>query len=78
MTLREVKSKAAKLKVARLQADEQERSLISSLDNLLSYELAKAFADSLDVSQQYLSDIRNGRRKISDEVLERLCGMETS
>lgn len=37
-----------------------------------SFELAKSAAKALGISQQYLSDMMNGRREISDEVARKL------
>jgi transcriptional regulator with XRE-family HTH domain len=70
--VREIRIKAALLKAARADADVEEAELRESIVGYLTHGEAAIFADTVGVSPQYLSDIRNGRRRISDDVVEKL------
>ncbi len=47
------------------------------LESYLRDREAKYLSDEADVSEQYLSDVRHRRRKISPAVLERIAELET-
>ena len=54
-----------------------ERKLVAAIGVALAeHGTAKPFAQRLGISEAYLSDIGNGRRGISQEVIEKLCGLE--
>lgn len=56
----------------------KEEVLRARLDLELENESAASFAERIGISEQYLCDIRKGRRKISGPVLESLCGLKAS
>ena len=74
MTFQELQTEAKQLRALRAQEDVAQLKLRINLGEYLKGLVAKTTAETLGVSEQYLCDIRNGRRKISDEFLERLCG----
>jgi len=72
VTVKEVHMKALLLKASRADADVKETTLRFALVELLPHGEAFGFAEQMGVTPQYLSDIRKGKRRISDEFLERL------
>lgn len=74
MTLKELQAEAKQLRSLRANEDVAQAKLRMSLAEYLRGKVAKIEAGGLGVSEQYLCDIRNGRRKISDEFLDHLCG----
>lgn len=75
MTLREVRIKAAKLKACRADADVKEAELKYAIAEFLAPGEAIVFAQKTGVTPQYLSDIRNGKRRISDEFMEKVASI---
>lgn len=76
MTIKELRVEAANLKSYRAGADVKEAELKTAIEECIPRGEAKIFADKIGVTPQYLSDIRNGRRSISDEFLERLVRLK--
>lgn len=71
--MQKIKEKALALKSDRANADATEAELRWEIDHYCSVrggglELAK----QIKATPQYVSDIRHGRRKVSDAVVERL------
>lgn len=74
MTLKQLQLEAKELRAMRANCDVEEAVLRGSLSDFLPRGSAKEAAVGFGVSEQYLCDIRKGRRKISDEFLDKLCG----
>lgn len=74
MGVADVRIKALTLKAARTSAAFKEVELRMEMNQMcgVSRGAASDMAAQLDLSTQYLSDIRHGRRKFSDEVVDRL------
>ena len=53
----------------------RESEFKEALQCLLGKGEASGFAEALGVSPAYISDLRHGRRGISDETLERVLGL---
>jgi hypothetical protein len=77
VTAQDVRMKAQLLKAARAGADVEEFKLKEAICQLLAHGEAVGFAKTLGVTPQYLSDIRKGKRRISDEVLEQLTQLRS-
>lgn len=73
MLSKSLRLQARQLKALRATQDVAEAELRVSLCEHLDGSIAKDTASTLGVSQQFLCDIRKGRRAISDAFLERLC-----
>ncbi len=73
MTFKTLQLEAKQLRLIRAKASVAEAELRVSLGLYLKQGMAKGVAVSIGVSEQYLSDIRNGRRLLSDEFLEKFC-----
>jgi transcriptional regulator with XRE-family HTH domain len=73
VTLKQIKVKAAQLKRSRALSDVDEAELRELISAFLGHGDAKAFAEDLGVTPQYLSDIRHGRRGFSEEFLKKLA-----
>lgn len=73
MTRAELRLEALRLKALRAKEDVSHTELRISIRSYLHTREAKAVAADFGVSEQFLSDIRHGRRKISDQFLESLC-----
>jgi hypothetical protein len=73
VTLQQVALQAVKLQQQRTYCKEAEASVVKALNTFLDGTPAALLADQLEITPQYLSDIRRGRRAISDEVVSRLC-----
>lgn len=64
---------ATKLSFKRKEAVVLEAVLRASINDCISkHGSARVLADAIGVSQQYLCDVKFGRRNISDSVLEKL------
>lgn len=61
---------AKKLRAYREGGAELESRFRAALDQAASAGTAKELAKAFGMSQQYLSDIRQGRRAVSDKVLK--------
>jgi hypothetical protein len=55
------------------QVEEGRKWLVSSLKKIAEESTAAALAARLDISAQYLSDVLNGRRSVSDDFLRRVA-----
>jgi transcriptional regulator with XRE-family HTH domain len=49
---------------------------VAALDEACARSSAKALAEAIGISEQYLSDIRRGRRPVSDGMLHKVVGSE--
>jgi transcriptional regulator with XRE-family HTH domain len=76
MLTKEIKRAAQRLRLLRSETAGAEVTLASALREGLGHGVAKELSDALDVSETYLSDIRNGKRSIGDATLEKLCEVE--
>lgn len=74
MTLKALQLEAKRLRLLRANASVAEAELRMFMGSYLKQGMAKEVASAIGVSEQYLSDIRNGRRLLSDKFLEKLCG----
>lgn len=77
MQTKEIRRLAQDLKRWRAATGAKEDVLRSVInEELKEHGEAILFASVIDVKPQYLSDIRKGRRNISDKVLASLCSLK--
>lgn len=76
VSMKEVRQRANRLKAFRAQERAEEQALRSILDSSLKQGDAVKVAKQLGIAPTYLSDVRNGLRGISSELLEKLCEVE--
>lgn len=75
--MQKLKREAAKVYNQRVFAERAETSLRKALMEFLEGDTtANDVAALLQISPQYLSDIKNFRRSISDEVVKRLVNLQ--
>ena len=51
-----------------------ETQFVTALNEACTRSSGKAIAEALGVSNQYLSDVKRGRRRVSDKLLVRIVG----
>ena len=78
MTKELVKSSALKLMVLRTELDAAEAKFSGALDEWFASErgIMQTIADKCGISAQYLSDVRNGRRKLGDPAIQKLSRLK--
>lgn len=72
MGFAKVREKAVLLYSQRASADVTEAELRIALDESLERGAAAAVATHCGLSQQYLSDVRHGKRALTDPVVDKL------
>lgn len=73
MAFETIRALARSVKLDRANADVSESKLRLELDQECSqHGAAITLAGKLHIKPQYLSDIRHGRRRVSDQVIEKL------
>ena len=76
MDIKAIKKQAEAVKTARLKlANEEDRLGIVVRQFLGPRGSIRSLARQMDISAGYLCDISNGRRKVSDAVVEKVIGL---
>ena len=69
-----IRLEAQRLRAIRSKGRDQEAVLRKRISDDLAHGDSRVLAQELRVTPQFLSDIKLGHRRITDGILDRLCG----